>query len=56
MYPAFFTRPWGRGHFGLRTRRGLVTDKAFDDPLGSQTLGAYSLRSMLFSFANSLGP
>lgn len=32
---------------GLRTRRGLNSGKVDDDPKGRQTLGAYSLRSML---------
>ena len=34
---------------GLRTRYGLISGKVDDDLLGRQTLGAYLLRSMLFS-------
>ena len=40
MYPACLSARGGRGHFGLRTRGGLITVQIDDDHLGSQTLGA----------------
>ena len=56
MYPASFLGLSAAAILGLRTRRGLITDKVGADLLGSQTLGAYFLRSMLVSLANFFGP
>ena len=51
MYPACLIGSWAVAMMGLRTRLGLISGKVNDDHKGSQTLGAYLIRSMLFSLS-----
>jgi hypothetical protein len=53
MYPACFFGSRAVAMMGLRTRLGLISGQVDDDPMGSQTLGAYLIRSMLLSLSRT---